>query len=127
MNGLARCWSVVAIAGAAPLLAQADAARLPVEDFRVLMVQALDAPSGSVAGVLTGEMAEAVSAHLGASSPIFIDVTTLRRYRQSGCARLNLRFSQTGVRLPDSTQAQDRAVNVGINYCRDGKPPRSLP
>jgi hypothetical protein len=62
-----------------------------------------------------------------ASSPILIDVSTERRYQQPGCSRLKVTFSQEGVHLPGASGTpQRRTVDVGLNYCRDGKPPKSL-
>jgi hypothetical protein len=108
-------------------LAQAvDATRLPVADVRVLMVAAIDSPSGSAQGLLTGKDAESITRHFKASSPILIDVTTLKRYAQAGCSRLNVSFSQEGVQLPGQQGPKRHSVDFGINFCRDGQPPRSL-
>lgn len=104
----------------------ADAGRLPVADVRVLMVAAIDSPSGSAQGLLTGKDAESITRHFKASGPILIDVTTLKRYAQAGCSRLNVSFSQEGVQLPGQQGAKRHSVDFGINFCRDGQPPRSL-
>lgn len=101
-------------------------ARLPVEDFRPLLVKAIDSPDGTAFGVLIGPMAEALTAKMKASSPVLIDVTTLRRYKQSGCSRLNVRFSQDGVVLPGTSKPRSQTYDLGLNYCRDGQPPKSL-
>ena len=101
-------------------------ARLPVEDFRPLLVQAIDSSEGSAYGILIGPMAEALTAKMRATSPILIDVTTLRRYKQSGCSRLNVRFLQDGVVLPGTDGPSRQTFDLGLNYCRDGQPPKSL-
>ena len=106
--------------------AQASATRLPVEDVRVLMVAAIDSPAGQALGFLTGKQADAITQQFRASTPILIDVTTERRYQQPGCSRLKVSFSQEGLHLPGSSGPQRRTVDVGLNYCRDGKPPKSL-
>lgn len=106
--------------------ASEDVQRLPVEDFRVLLVSAIDSSTGSSHGILIGQMAEALTARMKATSPILIDVTTLRRYQQSGCSRLNVRISQDGVLLPGSTTPRKQTFDLGLNYCRDGLPPKSL-
>ena len=106
--------------------AQSSASRLPVEDVRVLMVAAIDSPNGQALGFLTGKQAAAITQQFRASTPILIDVTTERRYQQPGCSRLKVSFSQEGLHLPGSSGPQRRTVDVGLNYCRDGKPPKSL-
>ena len=105
--------------------------RLPVRDARQLLLAALDAPDGKAHGVLVGEEADAITQRFNATTPIYVDVSTEKRYAQPGCSRLNLRLWQDGVQLPkDDTggmQAPRRqTVDFGIDYCRDGQPPRSL-
>lgn len=94
-------------------------------DPRDLMVEAIDAPDGSAHGVLKGEMAAAIARGFRTDAPINIDVTTLKRYRQPGCSRLNVAFTQDGVQLPGGLGRQRRRVDFGIDYCRDGRPPSS--
>jgi hypothetical protein len=103
-----------------------DGTRVPVEDVRILLVTAIDSPSGEARGVLTGQMAKMITDRFRATGPILIDVTTQKRYAQSGCSRLNLRFSQDGVQLPGAAAPQLKTVDIGLNYCRDGLPPKSL-
>jgi len=118
---------LVVLIGMATASAAADQVqRLPVEDFRVLLVSAIDAPGGTAHGILIGSMAEALTAKMKATSPILIDVSTERRYQQSGCSRLNVRFSQDGVVLPGTTVPRKQTFDLGLNYCRDGMPPKSL-
>lgn len=106
--------------------AQSASTRVPVEDVRVLMVAAIDSPSGQAQGFLSGKQADAIARQFKASTPILIDVSTERRYQQPGCSRLKVTFSQEGLHLPGFTTPQRRTVDVGLNYCRDGKPPKSL-
>lgn len=106
--------------------AQSASPRVPVEDVRVLMVAAIDSPSGQAQGFLSGKQADAITRQFKASTPILIDVSTERRYQQPGCSRLKVTFSQEGLHLPGLTTPQRRTVDVGLNYCRDGKPPKSL-
>lgn len=116
-----------AIAAHVPAAVAADdVTRLPVEDFRPLLVKAIDSSAGAAFGILIGPMAEALTTRMNATSPILIDVTTLRRYKQAGCSRLNVRFSQNGVVLPGTDRPRKQTFDLGLNYCRDGKPPRSL-
>lgn len=100
--------------------------RIAVEDLRVALVQAIDAPDGQVHAVFVGKMAEAITSKFKAQSPIFVDVSTLKRYTQEGCRRLRLAIWQDGVVLPGSDGPQRRTVAFDLNYCRDGSPPASL-
>lgn len=109
-----------------PALAQAqDATRVPVSDVRVLLIAAIDSPSGEARGVFTGDMAKMITDRFKATGPILVDVTTQKRFSQPGCSRLNVRFSQDGVVLPGNPTPQAKSLDVGINYCRDGLPPKS--
>lgn len=100
--------------------------RMPVKDARVLMVMALQAPDGQAHGTLTGESADAISQRFKANTPISIDVTTDKRYRQPGCSRLKVTFWQDGVWLPGAQAPRKQSIEFGINYCLDGLPPKSL-
>ena len=103
-----------------------DVLRTPVPDARQLMLGALQATDGQAHGVLTGEMADAITKRFGATSPIYIDATTERHFRQAGCSRLKVVFWQEGVLLPDASGPRRQTMDFGINYCLDGRPPQSL-
>lgn len=92
---------------------------------RDLLIEAIDAPDGTARGVLTGELADAIAQGFRTNAPLRIDVTTLKHYRQEGCRRLNMAFSQEDVHLPGETTGQSRRIDVGIDFCRDGRPPTS--
>lgn len=100
--------------------------RAPVTDPRPLMIAALDAPTGAAHGILVGESAEAIARRFQSASPIYIDVSTVRRYRQAGCSRLKVVIWQKGVVLPGAVTPRKQTLDIGINYCRDGLPPKSL-
>ena len=100
--------------------------RIPVQDARPLLIAAIDAPSGEAHGMLVGQIADAVAQRFKGTSPIYIDVTTERRYAQAGCRRLKVRFWQDGVQLPGVPAPRRQTIDFGINYCRDGQPPKSL-
>lgn len=100
--------------------------RTPVPDPRPLMIAAIDSPAGVAHGVLTGDIADAITQKFKSSTPIFIDVTTQKRYAQAGCSRLTVLFWQDGVLLPGAAAPRKQTIEFGINYCRDGLPPRSL-
>ena len=102
------------------------AERAPVTDARPLMLAALRSADGQAYGQLTGDIADAISKRFSATTPIFIDVTTEKRYRQAGCSRLKLSFWQDGVLLPGAKAPRKQTIEFGINYCLDGMPPKSL-
>lgn len=106
-------------------LAQAQQ-RMPVRDPKQLLIAAIDAPSGQAQGVLVGEVAEAITQRFQGTTPIYIDVSTERRYAQAGCSRLKVSVWQDGVQLPGSPSPRRQAIDFGIDYCRDGRPPKSL-
>ena len=95
------------------------------EDLRPFLVAAIDAPDGRAAGVLAGSLAETLRKQGVSAAPLRVEVTTLRTYREPGCRRLNILFRQREVKLGDAPPT-DRAAAFQLNYCRDGRPPRSL-
>jgi len=118
----AAAWALVLLAGTSP----APPERRQVPDARPLMLEALQASDGQAHGALDGELARAITHRFEASGPIYIDVTTAHRYAQAGCARLNVVIWQDGVKLPDAPAPQTQRIEFGINYCLDGRPPKSL-
>ena len=114
-----------ALLGAALAHAQAPQ-RTSVTDARPLMIAAIDSPAGVAYGVLVGETADAITRQFKGTSPIYIDVSTERRYVQAGCSRLKVLFWQEGVLLPGASSPKKQSIEMGINYCRDGLPPKSL-
>jgi hypothetical protein len=100
--------------------------RTPVKDPKALMVSALMAADGQAHGLLIGDLAEAIGQRFKATTPIFVDVTTDKRYRQTGCSRLKVSFWQDGVVLPGAQTPRKQTIEFGINYCLDGLPPKSL-
>ncbi len=100
--------------------------RTPVTDPRPLLIAAIDSPTGEAHGVLTGDTADVINRKFQSKTPILIDVTTEKRYAQAGCSRLKVRFWQDDVRLPGAATPRTQTIEFGINYCRDGQPPRSL-
>jgi hypothetical protein len=107
------------------LAPRAEPVRSPVTDARPVMLAALQSSDGTAHGVLTGAMAEAITRQFRASSPILIDVSTVKRYQQTGCSRLKVLIWQDGVQLPETPAPRRQTIEVGIDYCLDGLPPRS--
>ena len=100
--------------------------RVTVENAKALLIEAIDAPDGQAHGMLTGPLADAITERFKATTPIYVDVSTERRYAQEGCRRLKVRFCQDGVQLPGQPAPRRQTIDFGINYCRDGLPPKSL-
>ena len=119
-------YAVVLLAALALPAFADDGLRTPVPDARPVMLAALQATDGQAHGILTGEMADAITKRFGATSPIYIDVTTEKRYAQPGCSRLKVTFRQDGVLLPGALSPRRQTMDFGINYCLDGRPPQSL-
>ena len=115
-----------ALAAFASTVLADDVLRTRVPDARPVMLAALQAIDGQAQGILTGEMADAITKRFGATSPIYIDVTTEKRYAQAGCSRLKVTFWQEGVLLPGATTPRRQTMDFGIDYCLDGRPPQSL-
>lgn len=112
---------------AASPLAAVERQRTAVTEARPLLLEALQAADGQAYGVLTGAMADAISQRFQSSAPILIDVVTEKRLPQPGCARLKVTFYQDDVRLPGSAKASRQTLEMGLNYCPDGQPPRAQP
>lgn len=128
MNIRARIVAAAASASMCLLCAAAHAepVRTPVPDARPVMLAALQSADGTAHGVLAGEIADAITKRFEATSPIYIDVSTERRYREPGCSRLKVLFWQEGVRLPEAKAPRKQTIEFGINYCATDLPPKSL-
>ena len=123
-----RTWRLRAAAAAFCVLTPALAAPppTPANAIKDLLVRALKSPAGAANGVLPGPPAEYLRAQFATQAPVNIAVTTLNRYVQPGCSRLRVRFSQDGVVLPGESVPKRQFVQVDLNYCLDGKPPRDM-
>jgi hypothetical protein len=119
-------YAAALLAGFAALALADEVPRAPVPDPRPVMLAALQSVNGEAHAILSGEIADALTQRFAATSPIYIDVTTEKRYAQAGCARLNVRFWQDGVLLPGASSPRRQTINFGINYCLNGQPPQSL-
>ena len=100
--------------------------RQPVTDARPLLIAAIGAADGQAHGVLTGRAADAITQRFKGTTPIYIDVSTERRYAQAGCSRLKVKFWQDGVQLTGVPTPRRQTVDFGLNYSRNGLPPKSL-
>jgi hypothetical protein len=125
LNCLAPLIALVA-ASVATRPALADGGRVPVTDVRVLMIAAIDSPTGTAQGVLTSKDAESITKHFKATGPILIDVSTVKRYAQAGCARLKLSFAQDGVQLPgQATPRETPSTSASTTAATASRPSHS--
>jgi len=119
-------YAAALLTGFASLVLADEVPRASVSDPRPVMLAALQSVNGEAHAILSGEIAEALTQRFAATSPIYIDVTTERHYRQAGCSRLKVIFWQEGVLLPGASGPRRQTMDFGINYCLDGRPPQSL-
>jgi len=87
-----------------------------------LLLQALDDPHATIQGEMIGPVADKFRTTTKSESPVIATVTTIKQFNQPGCSRLNLRFQQANV-LDTSGKPRDIALNIGVNYCKNGDPP----
>ena len=91
--------------------------------IRPLLFQELDAPNTTLVAELTGPIAEKIKATTKSTAPVMATVTTIKQFKQEGCSRLNINFKQVNVPTNDG-KLTDFTFDVGLNLCKDGKPPR---
>lgn len=91
-------------------------------NVKAMLIEAIDVPDGGVRGEITGDIAEKFWATTGTMAPVTAEVTTVSRFRQEGCSRLNVRLSQADVPVQGGGRAP-LEVSYVVNICRDGSPP----
>lgn len=89
---------------------------------KTAMLEAINAPDGRASGILRGSIADQFASGTKSTSPVEIEVTTLKSFRQEGCKRLNVRLKQANVPTTDGKMT-GFGIDYGINLCRDGNPP----
>lgn len=94
------------------------------ENFSVkaLLMQALNAPDGKAKGIVAGKEADAIHTATGASDPVRVEVSTIKKFSQEGCSRLAVRLVQPNAPTKEGGKA-DFALNYELNLCRNGTPP----
>ncbi len=95
----ARFAVAAALCGVLLAMQRVDAVPAPevAADLRPFLVAAIDASDGRAAGTLAGPFAELLRSRGISAAPLFVEVTTLRTYREPGCKRLNVQFRQGAV------------------------------
>ncbi|EXI72197.1 MAG: hypothetical protein AW10_04261 [Candidatus Accumulibacter appositus] len=91
-------------------------------DLKQHLIAAIDAPDGRSDGDLSGRMAEFFKGQTRSSSPVRLQVRTLRKFAEAGCARLEATLIQDDVPTKDGNRIP-LAVRYELNLCRDGQPP----
>lgn len=93
--------------------------RIAVSEIKPLLMRA--AEQGVAHGVLGGTGAAYVQRRFDTTSPIEIDVRSLRALPQAGCGRLEVTTRQRAVLV--AGQRQDQELVYQLSYCADGRFP----
>lgn len=112
-KALAMAVCVVALLGGGDVLAA---------DLKQVLIAAIDAPDGRSDGDLSGRMAEFFKGQTRSPAPVRLQVRTLRKFAEAGCARLEATLIQDDVPTKDGKRIP-LAVRYELNLCRDGQPP----
>ena len=104
------------------VLAPLGASDVHAADLKQVLIAAIDAPDGRSDGELGGRMAEFFKGQTRSSAPVRVQVRTLRKFAEPGCARLKATLIQDDVPTKDG-QRIPFAVRYELNLCRDGQPP----
>ena len=86
------------------------------------LIAAIDASDGRSDGDISGRMAEFLKGQTRSSAPVRVQVRTLRKFAEAGCARLEATLIQDDVPTKDGKRVPF-AVRYQLNLCRDGQPP----
>ncbi len=108
------------------LLALACPPAMAQNDWRGIVMQALNSPSGSAEVVLTGPLAEKTKAGLKTDADILLRVSTVATLPQPGCKRMEVLMYIPGKKFP-TTDGGEHEFRSGfqLNVCPDGRPPES--
>jgi hypothetical protein len=66
-------------------------------DLKQHLIAAIDAPNGRSGGDLSGPMADFFKAQTRSSNPVKVQVRTLSKFAEAGCARLEATLMQDAV------------------------------
>ena len=91
-------------------------------DLKQHLIAAIDAPNGQADGELNGPTAEFFKAQTRSSVPVMVQVRTVKKFAEAGCARLQATLAQDAVPTQDGKQIPF-AIRYELNLCRDGQPP----
>ena len=91
-------------------------------DLKQYLIMAIDAPNGQSEGELTGPMAEYFKAQTRSSASLKVQIRTVSKFAEAGCARLQATLMQDEVPTQDGKKIPF-AVRYELNLCRNGQPP----
>lgn len=81
---------------------------------------------GQASGPVDGPVADETRKKLNATGSLTLAVKRLHRFEQSGCARLQLDFSQNAALLPGTSVPAPYPWSTQMSICADGYPPSNL-
>ena len=87
-----------------------------------LMVEAIR--NGRASGVMGGDIAAKFKTQFKSRAPLLVEVWTLKKYQQPGCARLEVDYEKRDVPTPKGDTSV--FLKTQINYCLDGTAPQSF-
>lgn len=87
-----------------------------------LLVEAIN--KGESHATLGGPISDYMKRSNMSSEPLRVNVTTIKKFKQPGCSRLNIQFLQDNVTVPGETKPRNREIDYQLNYCVDGRPPK---
>lgn len=103
-------------------LAVGSANAAEYDNVKSLMLEAIDAADGTARGIIVGPIARRFHAATGSTAPVVVEVTSLHRFEQDGCRRLNVRLKQANVPTQEG-KPSEFGIDYRLNLCRDGSPP----
>lgn len=92
-------------------------------DLKHYLIAAIDSPDGRSDGELSGSMADLFKGQTHSSAPVKVQVRTLSKFSEDGCARLEANLIQDNVPTKDGKQIPV-VIRYELNLCRDGHPPK---
>lgn len=88
--------------------------------MRDLLIRAIDL--NSIEGVLTDATGKLWQQQTGSPDPVNVRITVLSRFKQEGCARLQVQMWQSNIPTTDGKKIKG-SLPFQMNLCRDGSPP----
>lgn len=114
--------SVAVVLSAASWTAGAASTNL----FKPLIMQAIDAPSGTASHTYAKDepWVKIMRQRFGTEGPVTVTAKVVKRWKQAGCAQVETAFMFHAVRFdPKTKDLVDDGFATNVNTCRDGQPP----
>ena len=92
-----------------------------------LVLQALRSDTGSASGFINDSTADMIRSSINVPNTlIFVEITTLKKLKQKGCRRLQVKFTTpTPVIKTKDGKAARLDIAQALNVCENGEPPIS--